>query len=59
MSNQFVQNDYHKLFNKLRELDTRSDNESARVSQDKIYRKFVRDIVNNKINTKKYQNNRK
>ena len=42
---------YQKLFNKLSLLNKDDDTEEAHMFQDKIYRKFIRDIVNNKIKT--------
>lgn len=42
---------YQNLFNKLSVLNKDDDTEEAHMLQDKIYRKFIRDIVNNKIKT--------
>jgi uncharacterized protein YjgD (DUF1641 family) len=44
-------NSYSTLFDKLKEEDNNGDNEKAHMIQDKLYRKFIRDIVNNKLNT--------
>ena len=46
---------YNKLFKKLFKLNTNAygdntgDNEMSHILQDKIYRKFVKDIASNKI----------
>ena len=40
---------YTKLFNKLEQLNKEKDNEAAHILQDKLYRTFIRDIVNKKI----------
>lgn len=42
---------YESLINKLIITDDSSDNEAAHIIQDKLYRKFIRDIVNNKFNS--------
>lgn len=44
-----VKKQYQTLFNKLSILNKDDDKEEAHIFQDKIYRKFIRDIVNNKI----------
>lgn len=36
-------------FNKLKNADDNGDNEAAHIVQDKLYRKFIRDIVNNRF----------
>ena len=41
--------EYNLLFIKLDKV--KDDNEIAHIIQDKIYRKFIKDICNNKINT--------
>ena len=41
---------YNSLFKKLEKLD---DNESSHILQDKIYRKFIKDICKNKFTTLK------
>lgn len=45
-----LEKSYSILFDKLKEEDAKGDNETAHVIQDKLYRKFIRDIVNNKLN---------
>jgi len=46
---------YNKLFKKLHKLNTNAhgdnsgDNEISHILQDKIYRKFIKDIINNKF----------
>jgi hypothetical protein len=50
MSSKNIQTQYSKLFDKLEKL--KNDNESAHILQDKIYRKFIKDIVNDKISPK-------
>lgn len=47
-----IKKQYQKLFNKLSILNEHNDTEYAHMLQDRIYRKFIRDIVNNKIKTK-------
>jgi hypothetical protein len=42
---------YEKLFKKLDSLNEKDDNESSHILQDKIYRKFIKDICNNKLTT--------
>lgn len=49
-----LRKEYNKLFKKLNKLNGRydkddEDNEMGHILQDKIYRKFVKDIVNNKF----------
>ena len=51
MSSNSIQYQYNKLFNKLNILHKDSDKEKVHMLQDKIYRKFIRDIVNGKIKT--------
>ena len=41
--------EYNLLFIKLDKV--RDDNEKSHIIQDKIYRKFIKDICNDKINT--------
>lgn len=52
---------YNLLFIKLEKLNQDNDNESSHILQDKIYRKFIKDICNNKFKTlddiKKVANN--
>ena len=43
---------YNSLFMKLEKLN-QIDNESSHILQDKIYRKFIKDICNNKFTTLK------
>jgi len=40
---------YYTLFMKLEKLNQDNDNENAHILQDKIYRKFIKDICNNKF----------
>ena len=40
---------YNSLFIKLDKV--KDDNEMSHIIQDKIYRKFIKDIVDNKLNT--------
>jgi len=47
--------EYNKLFNKLEKLNKEENNEFAHILQDKIYRKFIRDIVNKKIKGKEIE----
>jgi hypothetical protein len=47
--------EYNKLFNKLEKLNKEENNELAHILQDKIYRKFIRDIVNKKIKGKEIE----
>jgi hypothetical protein len=42
---------YNILFIKLEKLNKDNDNESSHILQDKIYRKFIKDICNNKFKT--------
>ena len=42
---------YNLLFIKLEKLNKDNDNESSHILQDKIYRKFIKDICNNKFKT--------
>jgi hypothetical protein len=42
-----IVNQYNKLFDEFSK--TRDDNETNHVVQDKIYRKFINDIQNNKL----------
>ena len=42
---------YNKLFIKLKKLRENDDNEASHILQDKIYRKFVKDICNNNLST--------
>ena len=44
-----LEKSYMNAFNKLKELDNSGDNEQAHMFQDKLYRKFIRDIVNNRF----------
>ena len=44
---------YNRLFEKLKNFDECNDNESAHIIQDDIYKKFIKDIVNNKFKNKK------
>jgi hypothetical protein len=47
---------YDRLFKKLIKLNTDEDNESGHILQDKIYRKFIKDIVNNRFkNTNEFK----
>ena len=46
MSDKLV-NSYNILFNKLQELNKADDNEASHILQDKIYRKFIKDSINN------------
>lgn len=50
---------YQNLFDKLHILNGNGDIEGAHILQDKIYRKFIRDIVNGKIGSdvKQYAKN--
>jgi len=43
---------YDRLFNKLEKFNKEDNNEVAHILQDKIYRKFIRDIVFKKIKGK-------
>lgn len=54
MTNNFLL-EYNKLFNKLEKLNKEENNEFAHILQDKIYRKFIRDIVNKKIKGKEIE----
>ena len=54
MTNNFLL-EYNKLFNKLEKLNKEDNNEFAHILQDKIYRKFIRDIVNKKIKGKEIE----
>ena len=47
-----VRTQYKKLFEKLSILHKDGDKEAIHILQDKIYRKFIKDIVNNKITSK-------
>jgi hypothetical protein len=40
---------YHRLFDKLHQINKQGDNEASHILQDKIYRKFIKDIVSGKI----------
>ncbi len=40
---------YEKKFKKLDNLNLDDNNEIAHIEQDKLYRKFIKDIANNKI----------
>ena len=42
---------YNPLFIKLKKLIEKDDNELSHVLQDKIYRKFIKDICNNNFST--------
>lgn len=42
---------YNKLFIKLKKLRENGDNEVSHILQDKIYRKFIKDICNNNLST--------
>jgi hypothetical protein len=42
---------YETLFNKLNKLNQDNDNEASHILQDKIYRKFIKDIINDKFTT--------
>lgn len=44
-----LEKSYMIAFNKLKEFDNSGNNEQAHIVQDKLYRKFIRDIVNNKF----------
>ena len=44
-----LQDKYNKLFDKLKKEDELHDNESAHIIQDNIYRQFIRDICNSKL----------
>ena len=46
MSDKLI-NKYKRLFNKLNKVE--EDIEVAHIVQDEIYRKFIKDIANNKI----------
>jgi len=48
--NDKLEKSYSTLFDKLKNADDSGDNETAHMIQDKLYRKFVRDIINNKLN---------
>ena len=53
---QNIKKKYDILFKKLIKLNTNAygnnevDNERGHILQDKIYRKFIKDIINNKFN---------
>lgn len=49
--NKNSQEQYYKLFDKQRNINKMGDNKIAHELQDKIYRKFIKDIVNDKIKT--------
>lgn len=49
MSNN-LNNKYTKLFKNVQEYDKEEDYESAHIYTEKIYRKFINDISNNKLN---------
>lgn len=40
---------YQFLFKQIEKHDLNNDNEAAHEVQDRIYRKFIKDIVNNKF----------
>lgn len=40
---------YDKLFDRLEKLNNDKDIESAHILEDKIYKKFTRDIINKRI----------
>jgi uncharacterized protein YjgD (DUF1641 family) len=42
---------YESQINKLLKINEKGDNEISHELQDKLYRKFIRDIVNNKFNS--------
>jgi hypothetical protein len=42
---------YETLFNKLNKLNQDNDNEASHILQNKIYRKFIKDIINDKFTT--------
>jgi len=42
-------NEYDKIFKKLKTLN--DDNEASHIFQDKIYRKFIRDINSDRFNS--------
>jgi len=44
-----LEKSYNTLFNKLKNADNSGDNEVAHFIQDKLYRKFIKDIINNKL----------
>jgi hypothetical protein len=46
-----LEKSYDLLFNKFTKSELAEDTEYAHVLQDKIYRKFIKDICNNKLKT--------
>lgn len=46
-----LENDYDSLFENIEKLNQKNDNERAHILQDRIYRKFIKDICNNKFKT--------
>ena len=42
---------YNLLFIKFKKLIEKDDNETSHILQDKIYRKFIKDICNNNFST--------
>lgn len=48
--NDKLEKSYSTLFDKLKKADDNGDNEAAHIIQDKLYRKFIRDIINDKLN---------
>jgi hypothetical protein len=46
-----LEKSYTLLFTELEKIDIEDDNEKSHILQDKIYRKFIRDICKNKFTT--------
>jgi len=46
-----LENNYYSLFMKLEKLNISDNIEDAHILQDKIYRKFIKDICNNKLSS--------
>jgi hypothetical protein len=48
-----LEKSYKLLFDKLEKLHQENDNEVSHILQDKIYRKFIKDISNDKFTSLK------
>jgi len=46
-----LENKYYSLFMKLDKLNNTEDIESSHILQDKLYRKFIKDICNDKLSS--------